>query len=258
MHTKRMWGVALAAAGLAVTAATAAPASAAQSAARPTASFSFTHSRVNQKTKAQFTYSTSRLPKGSAIYLQWQVGTKKVWKNVLHLRRASGTDNAPGARMGKWMYRIRVVRDGSTVVSSKSHPLYDYGTVPYQQLCDAWVGDCIPFDIQIGNTVFTVMFGVNNAQYPTGWGTVLQFHKTSCRSVTMQYATQTVPDNVYIQLIQADSPAQSGEGPGNQVNTFTASMDGGPFILEVADDNGGDWIDVNGSADCYTSDGELS
>jgi hypothetical protein len=223
-------------------------------AAKPTAEFSFTHNRVKQKTRAQFTYATAHLPQGSSVYLQWQVGTAHVWQNVLRLKHASGTDSTPRVGMGKWKYRIRVVRDRSTVVSSRSRTLYAYGTVSYARLCDVWTGGCTPFDVQIGETDFTAVYGVNLDYYPD-FSTVLQYHATSCRSVDMQYATQNSGEEEYIQLVQSKGPAQSGQGPGNQVNTFKASMDGGPFILEAADDTG-DWLYLNGSANCYTNNGK--
>jgi hypothetical protein len=239
--------------------ATATGAVAAPHTAKPAATFSFAHNRVDQKTQLHFTYSTKHLPRGSAIYLQWQVGTAHAWRNVERLRKASGTATARGVSIGKWEYRIDVVRRGKTVVASRERPLYAYGTVAYARLCSVWQGSSCPaYDVQIGNTDFTSYYSVWNLSYPD-FATILQYHSTSCRSLDIQYAdsdTENSADQEYIQLVQSRSPLQAGQGPVETVNTFTATLDGGPFMLQASEDNSNFNVWINGSASCYTSSGK--
>lgn len=228
-------------------------------AAKPAATFSFAHRRVDQKTQLHFTYSTQHLPRGSAIYLQWQVGTAHAWRNVERLRKNSGAATARGVSIGKWEYRIHVVRNGKTVVTSRQRPLYAYGTVSYARLCAIWQeGSCFTQDVQIGDTDFTAHWSISNVSYPS-FATILQYHSTSCRSLDIQYAdddSSNSADQEYIQLVQSRSPLQSSQGPVQTVNTFKATLDGGPFILEASEDFDLATVWINGSANCYTSNGK--
>lgn len=238
-----------------------APALAAAS-AKPSATFSFTQRRVNQKAPLHINYSTAHLPAGSSVYLQRQASTGHVWKNVKRLRAGSGTASADGVPMGLWGYRIRVVSHRSTVVTSRMRPLYSYGTVSYLKLCQVWRANkkiykypCFKRKLEFAGKYFIANWVIHGR----GYKTILKYHSTSCRSLAIQYADDdlyTSGDSEYIRLVQSGSPEKNSSGLVDQINTFKVGLNGHSFVLSAAEDNSSTNTYVGGSASCYTSNGK--
>lgn len=242
-----------------LTAGAAAPALAsAHAKARPTASFTFVHDKVNAGTRPSLTYTTAHLPKGSVRFLQRQFGFGHVWKNVERLPRAAGTTTAPAVPMGKYEYRLRVVASGKQVTVSKTHPLFSYGRVSYTDLCKSatYADDCNSGAVQIGNTAFTYAETADPAAFPS-YSEELSDNTTSCSSITVTWgdASTNTSENSYIKIIQSATDPQKSSTPNGTLGKLVAKLDGGPFFLDDSTDSGGDNTYFNGSARCYTSTG---
>jgi hypothetical protein len=233
-------------------------AQAADSASHPSAYFHFKDERVTPKLKPIVIYSAKDLPADSVIDLQRQFGTGHVWENVQKLKAAAGTVTAPAVEMGKYGYRIRVTKGSKVVVTSATHTLYSYGSVPLNAFCnESYVDYCgSPQTVQIGQTIFTyTLEGSNPPDYPT-YGDVLEFNSTSCDSITVRFGTSdtTTGDYAYLEVIQERSDPQYGKAPVDTIGKFHATLDGGPFYLE--DSETADNPDyMTGSANCYTLTG---
>jgi len=228
--------------------------------ARPSATFSFVNSKIKAGGKPRLTYSTAHLPRKSRIYLQWQVGTARVWQDVERLKMPTGTVTARSVPMGVWTYRIHVVAYSHTVVNSASRQLYAYGTVTYATLCQVGMdGSCQNGTVQIGTTVFTYAELVDGTTtYPT-YTEALSFGNTSCSSITLEWAepepTSRSGNTSYMEVVQSASPPANGSIGSNTIGALSVALDGGPFIIDVAT-NDGLGVYMNGSAQCYTPSGE--
>jgi hypothetical protein len=226
--------------------------------ARPTASFTFVHDKVDAGKRPSLKYTTAHLPKGSAIFLQRQFGFGQVWKNVEHLPRAAGTTTAPAVPMGKYEYRIRVVAHSKQVTVSKTHPLFSYGRVSYTDLCkSATFGGCQSGAVQIGNTAFTYAAENDPSSFPS-YTETLSDNKTSCSSITVNWgdANTNTSERSYVKIIQSATDPQKSSTPNGTLGKLVAKLDGGPFFLDDSSDSGSDFVYLNGSALCYTGTGQ--
>jgi hypothetical protein len=234
------------------------PAAQATARVRPSVTFSFVADRVTQNTKLHLSYADKHLPRRSVIYLQWQVGTRHVWQNVEKIRTAR-TASAPGVQIGRYDYRLLVVSNGKAVAASATRDLYSYGKIPWATLCSDYgnFGPCAPpATVQIGTTVFTYVYESSEPpSYPT-YENFLQLPDTSCKTMTVQFATSdtNAGDYAYLQLVQSKTAAQYGQTPEGTIGSTTFRMDGGPFYLNDAESVGYSMF-FNGSAICYTRNG---
>jgi hypothetical protein len=232
-------------------------AQAAPMAAKPSANFSFVINKVNQGVKPRFSYSVKNEPRGSEIYLQRQFGSAHTWENVEHLKAASGTTTAPAVRIGPYVYRIRLSTGKKTVTTSRAENLYSYGKITMQDLCDTLIGGstCDPRTVQIGDQAFNFIFWPGTYAYPT-WVQVFQFTKTSCRQISVRFATNgsTNGDRAYTQVVQSGTKPTQSSSPTGVIGTMNVSLNGGPYILNGSTSSDG--IEYfNGSALCYTATG---
>jgi len=230
-------------------------ASAATARPRPSASFSFRHDKVSTRTKPVLSYVTSNLPAGVRIYLQRQFGSAHAWKNVEQLKARRGTATAPAVALGEYGYRLHVMAGHRVVVTSRSHKLYSYGTVPLSALCPADGISCPAHTIQVGDTIFTYVL-VGNGDYPD-YNPALELNSTSCDSLSLQFAAAydtNTSDSAYVEVIQSKTDPQYGSTLVGTIGSFRASLDGGPFYLETAETVDADVV-MNGTASCYTPSG---
>jgi hypothetical protein len=235
------------------------PAARAQADAKPSVNFSFVKDRVTQKEKLHITYSSQNLPTGSLIYLQSQVGSAHAWKNVERLPSSASTATAPGVSVGKYEYRLLVTtRKGAPVVASHPHALFSYGKIPFAALCQDYSGGpCTPSNIQIGNTIFTYVDRDEPASSYPHYSQFLILNSTSCRSLTLLFATDDTQSggNAYVELVQSKANPKYAQTPDGTIGTLKGTLNGGPFALDETNDGFVNFDYFNGSANCYTLNG---
>lgn len=223
----------------------------------PKISFAFAQSKVTHNAKLHFSYSSSALPSGTRLALQWRVGSRHVWRNVKWLTGRSGSGTARGVPIGSYLYRVALERSGSELAASRDKSLYSYGPVSYLTVCTAAGWDCNPGTVQIGTMVFSYAEEAEfPAQYPSYSPALTMTEATSCRSLTVEFATndQQSGDEAYLQIAQTRSNAQYAQTAINTIGKATFSLDGGPFDLNVSETEGDNTF-LNGSANCYTRSG---
>lgn len=228
----------------------------------------FAKSRVDAKQAIAVRYSSKELPKDSALYLQRQFGTARVWKNVKKLKGTSGAESVPGVPQGQYAFRILARHDGRPVVASATKKLYSYGTVSIGVLCNNPnvidnAGNGCPYSgsTQVGSNIFQYKILVEDnsgSVYPTFWN-LIDFPATTCRSITFRFGmpqnSSQSGDTAYIETVeQTLDPQVRSVGYGG-LRTFRAALDGHPWFLENSATNGNDGIAINATASCYTVSG---
>jgi hypothetical protein len=221
--------------------------------------FAISSESVDAGTSFTVTYGVRNSSATARVYLQRQFGTAKVWKSVKRLSGAEGTVAAPDVPIGKYEYRVYVI-EGRTIATSPIKLLYSYGEVPFETVCQNPLltksSDCNIGTEQVGTTIFSYAGGFFGGYYPT-YDLALSAKTTTCRSVTLQFAQRTSDGSydTYVQFIQsATDPEAMTTGP-NTIGVITATLDGGPWILNVAGDDGPDDVKLNGTFDCYSTTG---
>jgi hypothetical protein len=223
---------------------------------------SIPNNRVDASAPFAITYSTTNVPGNARIYLQRQFGTGKVWKSVEKLHGLSGSMNARAVPIGKYLYRIEIAI-GRSNATSAAKLLYAYGTVPFETVCAAMIGggNCSAGTQQVGTTIFTYAAQFNSSLYPN-YLQALSAKTTTCRSANLQFApyntSQSGSYETYVQFIQsASDPETASTGP-NTIGTITATLDGGPWILNLShgiNNYTGGAVYFNGSFNCYSTTG---
>jgi hypothetical protein len=105
-------------------------------AATPTVALTFQPARVSANTTLHLAVKSANLPTGTVLYLQRQFGTDHIFKNVKQLTVRNGTTTAPAVAMGRYVYRIRAMRNTTVVARSANRTLYSYGNISVTQLCN--------------------------------------------------------------------------------------------------------------------------
>jgi len=251
----------------ALTVVSAAPVSAA---VRPKASLSAVHSRITSGHTPQFKYAVSGVPRGSKLYLQRQFGTGHVWRSVRTLAKHSGTVTAPAVSMGRWLYRVNVVRNHRAVVHSATRPVFSYGNLTFSQFCNRsqyteFEASCEPGTDQVGSRVFAYeadsSTGDNSG--PDGDATVVAQH-SSCRSATFEYEISNDVLEEYdpiatfgMAMTQTNADQQTSTSVPDTVQTVTFAISSPAWDLEVWTDNGeGAPISWAGTLSCWSSTGD--
>lgn len=227
---------------------------------RPAASLGIPTQQVNAGTPFTITFSSTRLPSGTVLYLQKQVGTAHVWQVASKLRGTAGTATVSGALMGVHKYRLAALQRNRVVAVSAPKPLYSYGPVTMTTICRAIQIPCSSGVETIGPTLYEYAEGPNapGNTYPE-WeqnGTFKANH-TTCRSATITFAFYRVPASgrAYVRLLQARSePQEAATMSPTEVGTFNVTFDEGPWYLSNATSNGSNVV-MNGTFSCYTPTG---
>jgi hypothetical protein len=236
---------------------------AAAAAARSSITFSFANAKVSAKQSATLNYSAN-VPAGSTLAVQREFGTANVWRNVTSLPSTSGTASVPGVAMGEYHYRI-VAKHGTQLVTSASHPLYSYGTVHLDHLCNNPSGalelrmanTCDGATVQIGGTVFSYAGEIEPSQTPQ-YDIAVQATASTCRSITVQWG---ISDNdsrsgttATLTVARADADPRSGTVPTGQVGTLQATLDRTAWNIDLSASEGDeDEVAINGVLSCYTA-----
>jgi hypothetical protein len=223
------------------------------------ATLTLASSQVDAGSAFNVTYQTTGVSGSARVYLQRQFGTAKVWKSVRQLKGAEGTVSAPSVQIGEYKYRILILV-GRKMMTSATKTLYSYGSIAFGTVClnhkISNSGNCSTGTAQEGTTILSYAGEFGSQNYPT-YDQALSARTTTCRSVTLQFAMQTVSiSTAYVQIIQsASDPQAQSTGPGT-IGTFSATLDGGPWILNVASSNSQyDYVLINGTFNCYSTTG---
>jgi hypothetical protein len=182
-----------------------------------------------------------------------------VWKSVKRLTALNGSATAPEVPVGKYEYRVDVV-SGRVTTTSPHELLYSYGTVPFATLCNDPLsgsgGECGNSTEQVGTTIFTDGGGWYGGYYPQ-YNAALSVKTTTCRSAKLQFAQRTSDGSydTYVQFIQSASDPQAATTGPNTIGNINVTLDGGPWILNVAADGGNHVVWVNGTFNCYSTTG---
>ncbi len=240
------------------------PASAARLAkVRPAVTLTMTRS-VTAGAMVNGTYSAERDPRGAALFLQQQEGTRKVWRNIRKLRGVHGEVSLRNTGLGIWKYRVAVLYRRRLAASSRPSWVYAYGNVSLLTICDVASNEgfsvplgCGAGDVQVGNMVYAYTGSQSYLDsYPT-WDQSISFSApSSCRSATFTFAGDS-NDVVYMQMVQESLNAVTASTPVGVVGTMSVPLDGHPWILNVSGDpnNWGATIYMNGTFQCYTATG---
>ncbi len=237
--------------------------------ARPKVSFTFKFNRIRTSTKPVLRYSSAHLPWGTKLELQRTFGTAQVWRDVTALRGHFGTAKAPKVQLGRYRYRIKAYKKGRTVVFSQAKLLYSYGRVTLADLCNAQnqhpaiivynTNNCDPATVQVGSNAFTYL--IEDA--PAGWTNttteVEVTRKTSCRSISLQFALDNNAnsgDQAYVQVIQSTADPQSASVTQGSVGSAFFTLSGSSWYLNLATSNA--YTDneyINANLSCWSSTG---
>jgi hypothetical protein len=211
--------------------------------------------RITVGRSARFTYTVANLSSGQTAQLQRTFGTAKAWKEVAHLaakRNAPLTAPALGP-LGKYAYRVAIVRAGKLVKSSPPVMVYAYGNVPLAPLCGSGCGGTE----QVGNIVFSYTDQASADGYPD-YQQNQAFTATSCRSLTVRYAGSETPQSEnatsYLEFVQSSADPVYSSTPAGAIGSVTVPLDGGPLYIDTATDDY-HLIYFNMTGSCYTVSG---
>lgn len=232
-------------------------------ASRPTVQFRFVHESVEAGEPAAIAYRAQHVPGGSRLVFQRQMGTAQVWRTILALSPHATTANLPPVTQGLHPLRLALIGRGGRSIVSVVHSLKVYGPVPLATL----LGDHTE-TVDIGGTLFRYVAGLNsnfggyigsnNCVFTGHTCEVFKLVNSSCRSLTLQLASQTeasdaTPPSVTIASERADPV--NVQVPLNASTEVHAEIVGDvelTYALQGA--KGG--LYFNGAANCYTPNGQ--
>lgn len=226
----------------------------------PSISFSFVHKHVDAGTTLHVRYAAHHAPSGTRLLLQLRDGDKHVWRTVKALKGKSGTASAPAQEIGRYKYQVALVKGKAIVAASPHRYLYSYDSIPYARMCNIYKGDaCQHGTIEVGGRLFVYKDAHKSSTYPD-YTAVLKYSDTSCRRLNVDFATTDDGggSNNYVRVVQTQTDPQVGQGTDvGEINHLHATLDGGPFYVEISEDLGGYRMYLNGAANCYTKTGLL-
>jgi hypothetical protein len=252
-----------------------APGAQAASSFHGTLSLHLTSAHVTAGTPIDASISFSGLPTRTSIVVERQFGTAKVERSVgRYSVPDSGTKNVvlPSVPLGSYKY-VAVVEDGKKILARTGpQSLYSYGDVSLTTLCNAPKVEtngggavCTPGTVQVGSNLFNYEIMVNETNYqPPQYGTVLNFPRTSCRSLTLTYAASgpdtLASETASVEIVQTSLDPVLSSAPDATLQTFTASLDGGPWDWEynatISENYYSNYVYYTGSASCWSASGE--
>lgn len=230
---------------------------AASSASRPSpfASLHGVITRISTGNKARFTYTVANLSSGQSAQLQRTFGTARTWKRAEGLAaRRNATVTAPAlGTLGKYAYRVAIVRAGKLVKASAPVTVYAYGNVPLAPFC---AGGCAGTE-QVGSTLFSFTDQADGGYYPSYYQNSA-FSATSCRSLAVRFAggdiAQGAGETSYVEFVQSSLDPVYAQTPAGVIGSVTVALDGGPLYIDTATTQG-DGMDFSITGSCYTVSG---
>lgn len=233
---------------------------------KPALGLTAVHGSITTGTAPQFRYTSARVPKGTVLVLQRQFGTSHAWGTVRRFKVGNGVVTPPKLpTLGRYTYRLALMKGSKYLAYSAARAVYAYGNVSIGVLCngqtDGYIcGTAYAGNIDLVDRTFTYVGrsdGFTGTE-PPNWDLIFSFGTNSCRSITVQFATDDISksnDVDSIQLIQSHLDPQGSSAPVGRVGTMHARMDGSPFSLR-ANATSGEQVFVNGTASCWTSSGD--
>jgi hypothetical protein len=184
-------------------------------AATPTIkSWSFASARVTAGKHMTVKYSVVHVPATANIALQRQFGTGGVFKTVAKLPKGQSTKTLTAPVLGKYRYRIAIVRGGSVLKASKAKNLYSYGVLPLHTVLHRTSRTA-----QVGGTLYRYDW---RFQFWTAVRTkvIRKQDSGSCRWIKFTAAlTKNAGHAGTIQLLQEDADTQTETVPDNSVTS---------------------------------------
>jgi hypothetical protein len=167
--------------------------------------------------------------------------------------------------MGRYDYRVQVVRHKRVLADSAGQYLYSYGAVFALQLCQAendtdFEDGCDQDTIQVGSTVYTYIGDDENGnESPDGDAEVIAQH-SSCRSAFITYAlSNDDADNgattMGAELTQSAADPQSSTSSAHSIGSLVASISSSAWDLEFYSAGGYD-VYWNASFSCWSANGK--
>jgi len=211
-------------------------------------------------------YASKDIPSSGHLFLQWQVGSDRVWEGVGELKGISGKGSGPGAPQGQFFYRVTAWVGKNLVAISNTETLDSYANVPLEYLCNNAVngGGCSPSTFQIGDHVFTAVMGCSGYSsceggYPS-YATLFEFAPSTCKSISFQFGIDNNSGNSgdvsYLEAVQETVNPVTARTAYTSIGTLNVNLAGGPWYLDAAvSNNYSDNLVVNGAASCYTASG---
>jgi hypothetical protein len=232
-------------------------------ASRPTVQFRFLHESVEMGEPAAITYRVQHVPGGSRLVFQRQVGTAQVWRTILVLSPHATTANLPPVSQGQHTLRLALIGRGGRSIATVVHSLKVYGAVPLATLLGKRTET-----VDIGGTLFRYVAGLNsnfggyigsnNCGFLGRTCEVFKLVGSTCRSLTLQLASQTQASDAEPPAITVASERADPvnvQVPLNMSTEVHAAIVGDvelTYALQGA--KGG--LYFNGSANCYTPSGQ--
>lgn len=249
----------------------------AQASVRGSIIWSFATGKVDAGAGISVTFQSSGLRSGSLLTFERQFGTAKSWRAVAHFHvssNSSSTATLPGDPLGAYEYRVKVTTGRSVIVLTHDRPLYVFGTVTLQTICDAGSSQdnlsCSPGSVQLSNSTlynYQVSGEVTNTTSPGQ--TEFEFGNTSCQSGSLAVAvghpsSEGGPfgtgSTATLQIAQSASDPQLVTIPDTSEQQFNFKLDGGPFDIDSwfapAGNNNFEDFYASGTFSCYTLNGK--
>lgn len=225
---------------------------------------SIPQTRINHGTPVGLTYAASHLRRGSKLYVQRQFGTRRVFKDVVRLRKASGTSSASGLPVGRYAFRLAAYHGRTLTGMSNIVEVYSYGVISAETLCNTSGNDaefedgCDAGTIQVGNTVFPYVSADDHGNTNSEGGADLEVTDSSCRYASISFAVQNGDDANSVGAIVTQSaadPRSSGTASGS-VGTLNAAITSPDWDVTFWTDTGDASVYWNGSFDCWSATGK--
>jgi hypothetical protein len=111
---------------------------------------------------------------------------------------------------------------------------------------------CNPSTMNLGNQVFSYEIRDEPDSAPE-WSTVLTYSGSACSKIFVQFAaTSQETGSVDVRVLQSSGTPIATSASFGQIGTLTATLNGGPFSIEV-NDTDGSVIYYNGYVVCLSS-----
>jgi len=220
--------------------------------AKPSVSLSLP-SQVDAGRAFDGSYSVRNVPPGTAVLLQRQVGTGRVWRTVARLRaKPTGVAHSGALAMGQFRFRITVPRSGRPTLTTRPKIVRAFANIPLGQILE---------DVDAGSAVV----GPRTFNYVThssfNGGRQMHSDATTCRSVHFDLAAKAFSgvNWFWVEKLSQESRDQVTQnvGPDEIVALDALVILGQSWSLDTSITSDGSpystQLFINGSASCYES-----
>jgi hypothetical protein len=212
-------------------------------------------SQADAGTPTHFSWSG---PSGGHLAVQRQVGTAHVWRTVARLSRTTGSGQLPALPLGAYTLRIVHINAHGTILAQRGRSLHVFGSVPFSQLLAGWSHP--------GPGTYSWPGGIFDyfLRYYSDSGFAGQFTVSSsaCRSLHVDFVPELytgvsgAATGVTVTVVQPAADPVSASTAADTMGSLDATISPGMSwgIQDSATPaNTATYIDMNGSASCYSS-----